>query len=85
MRVKERKDLTLEYWRDSVVSLLQYSEQPILTKKGSVSNEQMEKIVKRRYEIFDQRRREEAARLDDEADMKYLKEIQKQLDRRKNN
>ncbi len=83
MRVKDRKDLTLDYWRGSVVGLLQFSERPVLAGKGSVSKDRAEKIVKERYAAFDKRRREEEARLADEDDLAYLKEVQKKLDHRK--
>ena len=83
LRVKGRKDLTLEYWRGAVVSLLEFSERPVLSRKGSISNEQMKKIVGERYEKFNRRRREEDARLADEDDLAYLKEVQKKLDHRK--
>ena len=46
LRVKDRKDLTLDYWRDNVNGLLSFQGQKILNGNGSVSNSVMENHVK---------------------------------------
>lgn len=45
MRVKERRDLTLDYWRKNVDALLMFQDKDVLKGKGSVSNAQMESIA----------------------------------------
>lgn len=72
IRVKSRKDLTLDYWRNTVDSLLESHDQDVLVGNGSVSNEQMEKQVRAIYERFDQRRKALAAAQEDAADEKLL-------------
>lgn len=57
MRVKERKDLTLDFWRVEVDRLLQYREKDILVGNGSISNEEMEERVRAIYAAFDARRK----------------------------
>lgn len=57
MRVKERKDLTLDFWRNEVNRLLEYREKDILVGGGSISNEQMEEQVRAIYTAFDARRK----------------------------
>jgi hypothetical protein len=61
LRVKERKDLTLPYWRDNVDKLLTFSDKPVLTNAGKISHAQMEKQVTAQYEQFDARRKFEQA------------------------
>lgn len=72
MRVKERKDLTLDFWRNNVNGLLQFQGKDVLTSKGIVSNAQMESIVSKRYDDFNQRRKAEEARKADNDDLNEL-------------
>ena len=57
LRVKERKDLTLRYWRETVDSLLNFQGKLVLQGAGSVSNKQMEEHVDAIYEEFNARRK----------------------------
>lgn len=57
LRVKNQKELTLDFWRNNVDKMLAFNDQPILEGAGSVSRENMEKIARERYEVFDQQRR----------------------------
>ncbi|MCG5549122.1 RhuM family protein [Halorhodospira halochloris] len=73
LRAKERKDLTLDYWRHNVDRLLEFNERPVLDGAGSISRDRMEQIAHERYEQFDaQRRRDEAL----EADAEELRELE---------
>ncbi len=72
MRVKERKDLTLGYWRDNVNRLLEFQGKDVLSGKGHISNAEMESIVAKRYEEFNQRRKVEDARKADDDDVEEL-------------
>ena len=73
LRVKQRQDLNLAFWRDNVDKMLAFNERPVLEGAGSISREQMERITQERYALFDQQRRE-AERAQAEAD--DLKEIE---------
>lgn len=70
LRVKERKDLTLNYWRNNVDALLSFQNKDVLKNAGSISNKQMENIVDRVYEEFNQRRKlfvaQQADKMDDD-------------------
>lgn len=57
LRVKERKDLTLRYWRETVDSLLNFQGKLVLQGAGSISNNQMEEHVDAIYEAFNARRK----------------------------
>lgn len=73
LRVKQQKELTLDFWRSNVDKMLAFNDQPILQGAGSVSRERMEQLARERYETFDQKRRE-AERI--QADVDDLKEIE---------
>ena len=77
LRVKERKDLTLDFWRNNVNGLLTYHGKDVLQSKGTVSNAEMEKIVFETYERFDTRRKQLDAVKADQEDIKMLEEIVK--------
>ena len=74
LRVKSRKDLTLDYWRQTVDSLLESHDQDVLVGNGSVSNDQMEQLVRAIYDRFDQRRKALAATEADAEDAQLVLE-----------
>ncbi|UJS25590.1 virulence RhuM family protein [Thiothrix winogradskyi] len=76
LRVKERKDLTLQYWRNTVNSLLLFNEKPILQTPGKKSHAQMEKKVAEIYAEFDARRKREAALVADAQDLEELQALE---------
>ena len=75
LRVKERKDLTLDYWRSTADSLLSFHGKDVLKGKGSVSNAQMEEMIYGIYEQFDAKRKALEAFQADQEDVKLLDEI----------
>ena len=74
LRVKERKDITLNFWRENVDRILQFNDRKILENVGAISNEQMKKQVKLIYDQFDKKRREFDAKQADFEDLKALEE-----------
>jgi len=83
LRVKQRKDLTLDYWRQNVDALLQFNDQAVLEGPGKVSRDEMIRIANDRYEAFDgQRRIAEAAEADAE-DLRQIEELERELKQRK--
>ncbi|MEH6562517.1 MAG: RhuM family protein, partial [Marinobacter sp.] len=79
LRVKQQKDLTLDFWRNNVDRMLDFNDQPILEGAGSVSRENMEKVAYQRYDEFDQQRRATDVRLADEEDLKELEQLEDQV------
>ena len=57
LRVKERQDLTLQFWRDNVDGLLFFQNKPVLKDKGRITSAQMELKVKQIYDEFNERRK----------------------------
>ena len=79
LRVKEHKDLTLDYWRSTADGVLTFNGKDVLQGKGSVSNADMEKMVDAVYEQFNERRKKEAAHEADQEDIRLLEEMNKQI------
>jgi hypothetical protein len=76
LRVKERKDLSLNFWRDNVDRILQFNDKEVLKSAGTVSHKQMEEQVNVVYEQFDKNRKEFEAK---QADLDELKQIEVKL------
>lgn len=79
MRVKERHDLTLDYWRNNVDALLTFQGKDILQSKGSLSKSSMESIVQKKYDDFNAKRKELEAKQADENDLKALEDLEKRI------
>ena len=75
LRVKERKDLTLEYWKQNVDALLSFQGKQVLSGKGNVSNQVAEEKAREEYISFDARRKRYEALQADKDDIKELEEI----------
>ena len=83
LRVKERKDLTLNYWRDNVDALLNFQNKDVLKNAGSISSKQMESIVDAVYEDFNNRRKLYAINKADKDDDDELMELEDDVRNRK--
>ena len=79
IRVRGRQDLTLDFWRENVKSLLAYQGMDVLEGNGLVSNQQMEDYVHGIYAEFDSRRKSYEAQLADEEDMKLLENLENEV------
>jgi hypothetical protein len=74
LRVKERKDIHLNFWSDNVDRILQLNDKNILQNAGSISNAQMEEKVRGIYDQFDQKRKQIEAKIADLEDLRSLEE-----------
>lgn len=83
LRVKQRNDLTLDFWRSNVDRLLQFNDRPVLDGAGKVSHDDMKRIVHERFETFDQNRREAEALAADAEDLKEIEQLEEELKRKK--
>lgn len=79
MRVQERKDLVLDFWRKNVNDLLTFQGKDVLMGKGQVSNAEMETRVNEIYEKFEARRKSIDAQQADEEDMQLLEEMETKI------
>lgn len=74
LRVKLRKDLTIDYWKTVVDKLLLDNDVKLLQGNGSVSQEAMREYVLIEYDKFDARRKQLDASLADKQDLEELEE-----------
>lgn len=81
LRVKERKQLTLDYWRSNVDRMLQFNDRPVLTHAGTISHDEMKSIAEGRYEAFDAKRRQSEALEADAEDIKQLEKVEQDIKR----
>ena len=79
LRVKERLDIYMSFWKENVNRLLQFNDKKILSGVGSVSNAIMEQTVLTVYTEFDARRKAYDAGLADKQD---IEEIEDQVKKR---
>lgn len=82
LRVKDNKTLTMDFWRENVDALLSFQGKEILKDNGSIAKEAMQKIAYKQYEIFNEKRKEEARIKADLEDEKNLEETYKVLKER---
>ena len=82
-RAKNRKDLTMGFWRENVDKILVSNDQPLLHNAGSVGKEQKDAFAYRVYEEFNARRKRIDAIEADREDMEQLKELEAEIKHRK--
>ena len=78
-RVKGRRDLTLDYWRKNVDSLLTFQEKDILQGAGSITNYEAEETAKQVYDVFNTKRKQMEAQTADADDLKMLEDLERSL------
>jgi hypothetical protein len=83
LRAKNRKDITMDFWRENVDKILELNDKQILNHKGKISNKEMEKLVGKIYDDFNEKRKKYEAELADEEDLKEIEKLEKQLKKRK--
>ena len=83
LRVKNRIDITMDFWRENVHKILMLNDKKVLKGKGSVSNASMEKKVEKIYETFNSMRITFEAQMADESEMEELKKLEKEIKKSK--
>ena len=83
LRVKGRQDLTLDFWRENVKTLLTFQGMDVRVDNGHVSSQEMEEYVRSVYAKFDAKRKTYDATLADEEDMKLLDELENEIKNKK--
>ena len=75
LRVKGRKDLTLNYWRQNVDMLLSFQDKEVLKTAGAISNKEMKEKVEEIYEEFDARRKQYAIEQEDRLELQEVEDL----------
>ena len=84
LRVKNRQDLTLNFWRNNVDNLIEFNGFPLLIGNGTRTAKQMETFTKEQYALFDQVRKQQKRIQADNEDLEILENWQKDLKKQKN-
>lgn len=84
LRVKTRKDLTLEFWRKNIDDLLRFNDQAVLEGPGPVSREEMTRVAHDRYKTFDSQRSTGEVIEADAEDLRQMEELERELKQKKN-
>lgn len=84
MRVQDKKELTLDFWRDFTKRLLEFHEKEVLSNAGKISNESMKKIVSKIYSEFDKRRKRIEAEETDRFEEQELKALEAKIRKKSN-
>jgi len=79
LRVKNRTDISLDFWRDNVDKILEFNEKPLLKGKGKISKAVMEQKVREIYQLFDKKRKEHEAKQADLDDLAELTQLEQQV------
>ena len=79
LRVKNRTDISLDFWRDNVDKILYFNEKPLLKGKGKISKAVMEQKVREIYQLFDKKRKEYEAKQADLDDLAELAQLEQQV------
>jgi hypothetical protein len=82
LRVKQQRDLTLDFWRNHVDGMLAFNGQAVLRNSGAISHDEMVNVAHARYEAFDQHRRAAEALEADAADLQEIERLEKRVERR---
>lgn len=84
LRAKNRRDLTMGFWRKNLDKIIEFNDYEILDDKGKVTHKQMEQKVRGFYKKFDQNRKRAEAQEDDEQDLKELEQLKNKIQKNQN-
>lgn len=85
LRAKNRRDITINFWRENVDKIIALNDKQLLDHGGSISNTEMEKIVGDVYSKFETRRKSTDANKADQEEMDELGEMEKKVSKRSKN
>ena len=79
LRAKNRQDITMDFWRENIDRIIEFNDKEVLKNNGTISHNQMEKMVEKVYATFDKKRKEQEAIEADYQDLEELKQIEEKL------
>lgn len=82
LRAKNKEDITMDFWRENVDRIIEFNDKRILKNNGTISHEQMKKMVEKIYETFNNKRKKQEAIEADYEDLKELKQIEERAKKR---
>jgi len=82
LRAKNRQDITMEFWRENIDRIIAFNDKEVLKGHGSISNEQMKKMVESVYKTFDEKRKKYEAIEADNQDLEELQQLEAKVKKR---
>lgn len=79
LRAKNRQDITMDFWRENIDKIITFNDKELLKGNGTISNEQMKKLVGKVYEEFDSKRKHFEAQQADLYDLKEIEALEKDI------
>lgn len=79
LRAKNKIDITMSFWRNNVDKLLSFQDKKILKNAGKISKTQMEQLVRKIYDEFNEKRKKLEAQQADMQDLEELKNLEQKL------
>ena len=83
LQAKGRNDLTMKFWHENVDGIITYNKKNLLVGAGSISNKQMEIIVEKVYDEFNEKRKKHELEQADREDLEELKMIENEIKNKK--
>jgi hypothetical protein len=83
LRAKNRKDITMNFWRENIDKIILLNDKDILQGRGRISNEQMEKAADAVFANFDSKRKISEAQQADDHDLEELEAIENKIKAKK--
>lgn len=82
LRAKNRRDITINFWRENVDKIIALNDKELLNHSGSISNVEMEKLVEDIYSKFEAKRKTADAENADREDLDQLNALEKKVSKR---
>lgn len=79
LRAKNRQDITMDFWRENIDKIITFNDKELLKGNGTISNEQMKKLIGKVYEEFDSKRKQFEAQQADLYDLKEIEALEKDI------
>lgn len=83
LRAKNKQDLTMRYWQENLDKIIAFNDLKVLDNPGRISHKQMEKKVRQQYDLFDTKRKKQAAKEADWVDLEELKALEQKIKKKK--
>ncbi|API86206.1 virulence RhuM family protein [Francisella uliginis] len=84
LRAKNRQNINMSFWKENIDRIIEFNDKEVLKGAGSVSRQQMQKMVERVYSEFDIKRKQQEATEADIQDIEELKQIEQNIKRNNN-
>jgi hypothetical protein len=81
-RAKNRQDITMDFWKENIDRIIEFNDKELLKGHGSISNEQMKKMVESVYATFDTKRKKQEAIEADNQDLKEIEQLEQKVKKR---